>query len=197
MLPSFMTPEAIRSNEEWSRRQNAKAQRMIRDEGFMTIDEMLEAAEENCRKSLQCKQCGTGFKSYYTLERHRGSENCKRRQAAQKGEDFIPKCQTTRHCEVCDKTIKFYNWTRHLESKRHKEELRKLHEPAFYCELCDKKFGGKRPKVMLKKHTSKKHMQRAQKPKMGYVHNACCLTHGFKKMFLEGPSEKRQMVKVV
>ena len=160
---SFMTPEARSLNEAWSRRQNAKAQKMIRDEGFMTIDEMLEAAEENCRKSLQCKQCGTGFKSYYTLEKHIGSENCKKRQAEQKGEDYVPKCQTTRRCEVCDKTILFYNWTRHLETKGHKEAVRKLHEPAFYCELCDKTFGGNRPKVMLKKHlTSKKHMKRAQ-----------------------------------
>ena len=73
-----------------------------------------------------------------------------------------------------------------------------LHEPAFFCQICDKKFGGKRPKVMLKKHlTSKKHLQRAQKPKMGYVHNACCLTHGFKQLVLEGPSDQRQTVKVI
>ena len=54
---SFMTPEAIRSNDEWSRRQNAKAQQMIQDEGFMTIDQMLEAAEDNCQRSLRCKKC--------------------------------------------------------------------------------------------------------------------------------------------
>ena len=111
---SFMTPEAIRSNDEWSRRQNAKAQQMIQDEGFMTIDQMLEAAEENCQRSLRCKKCELQCSTYCNLDRHRGSENCKKRQAAQKGEDYVPKCQTTRRCEVCDLTIKFYNWTRHL-----------------------------------------------------------------------------------
>ena len=150
-------------------------------------------AENHCSK-----KSGLSCKSYYTLEKHRGSLSCKRREAAQKGEEYVPKCQTMKRCEVCDRELKFYNWNNHLQTKGHKEAVRKLHEPAFFCELCDKTFGGNRPKVMLKKHlTSKKHMKRAQAPKMGYVHNACCLTHGFKQLFLEGPSDQRQMVKVI
>ena len=49
---SFMTPEARRLNDEWSRRQRAKADQMIRDEGFMTIDQMLEASRRELAKII-------------------------------------------------------------------------------------------------------------------------------------------------
>ena len=158
---------------------------------------MLEAAEENCQRAMKCKKCGLQCGTYFNLDKHRGSENCKKREAEQKGEEYIPKSQRTRYCDTCEKDIKIYNWKKHLQTKTHTEINRKQTEPAFYCQICEKTFGGNRPKVMLKKHlSSKKHLKRAQAPKMGYVHNACCTQFGFEQLFLEGPSEKRQ-IKVV
>ena len=194
----FVTPEQKLANLRWLAKQRAKAQKMVEDEGFMTIDQMLEAADDNLKKSQKCKKCGLGFKSFYTLETHKGSQNCQKRQAELKGEVYIPKCQTMRHCPICDREVKFYNWKKHIQSKCHKEEVRKQNEPAFHCLICDKQFGGKRPKLMLKNHLqSKFHLKRAQKPKMGYIHNACCLKHSFEKLTLHGVSEKRQMVAVI
>lgn len=190
-----LTPEQTRLNEKWFAEQKVKAQKMIEDAGFMTIDQMLDAAEQNVLRAMSCSKCGMKCKSFYTLEKHQGSLSCKKKQAELKGEVYVPKCQTMRHCDICNRSVKFYNFNNHLQTKCHKEAVRQLHEPAFKCLVCDKEFGGRRPKVMLKKHLqTKRHLKRAQNPRMGYAHNACCLKHNFQKLTLHGVAEKRVMV---
>ena len=177
----FETPEAKRSNAEWSKRQAAKSLKMIEDLGFMSLEEMVQQAEANVARSKTCQHCGFFCSTYNRLSTHQASQNCKKRQAHQKGEVFIPLAKTYKKCDICDCEIMHYKWKQHLETSKHKEALRKQIEPAFYCDICDKEYGGKRPKLMLQKHLhTKKHLAKAKLPKMGYLHAKICSKHGFK-----------------
>ena len=182
----FETAEAKRLNEAWAKRQAAKSQKMIEDEGFLSMEQMYAQIEANQTESLTCKKCRLLCSTYHRLAAHQGSQNCKKRQADQKGEVFVPLAKTYKKCGVCNCEIMYYKWKQHLDTIKHREALRKQFEPAFYCDICDKEFGGKRPKLMLKKHLcSKKHVKRAKLPKGGSVHAMICKKHGFKNNMIK------------
>ena len=146
--------------------------------GFPDIESMILQSEANLRNSKTCKKCGLYLNDYYKLDRHKDSENCKRRQAKSKGETFVSKRQTKINCEICDKAIRFYNWNGHLLSAKHKDNVRVMNEPAFQCTVCDKVFKGGRPKLMLKKHLqTKKHLKKIEAPWNMFKHNKILRKH--------------------
>ena len=146
--------------------------------GVSSLEEALRKIEENERKAQTCELCGLYCSNYHTLETHRNSQTCKRRQAEKKGENFVSKKETRKRCEICNKSLLFYNWKGHLESSAHKENVRKMSEPAFMCTVCDKIFKGERPKQMLKRHMhSKKHLEKLKEPWNQGKHDALIRKH--------------------
>ena len=101
-----------------------------------------------------------------------------KKQAERKGEEFVMTKDTRKQCDICNKSILFYNWTRHLEGVNHKEKVRQLNEPGFQCTVCDKMFKGARPKRMLQRHMrSKKHLEKLGLPGNKWKHNALLKKH--------------------
>ena len=157
-----------------------KAQALLEAEGFLSIEQMLEQAETNVTKSLTCNKCNMVCKDHERLKTHKDSRNCKKRQAEQKGEEFIDEGKILRTCEVCSVSVQNLGWGRHLDSVRHRENVRKQTEPAFQCTVCDKTFDANRPKQQLKRHLQRaRHLAKARQPNMGYCHNAICRKHNF------------------
>ena len=151
---------------------------MFRGLGVTSIDDIIRQTEENVRLSKTCKKCGLFCRDYHKLEQHLNSQKCKQLQAEQKGEKFIPKRETRKQCDICNKSILFYNWTRHLEGVLHTENVRKMTEPAFQCTVCEKTFKGARPKQMLKRHlNSKKHLENVKQPWNKFKHNQLIKKH--------------------
>ena len=152
---------------------------MFRGLGVTGMEDIIRQTEENVRRSKTCKLCGLYCNNYYTLENHRGSQKCQKRQAEQKGETFVQKKETRKQCDICHKSILFYNWTRHLEGCYHLENVRILSEPAFQCTVCDKIFEkGDRPKRMLQIHMkSKKHIRKLEEPGNRWKHDKLMKKH--------------------
>ena len=120
---------------------------MFRGLGVTGLDDIIRQTEENVRRSKTCRLCGLYCSNYYTLEKH------------------VMTKDTRKQCDICNKSIMFYNWTRHLEGVNHKEKVRLLNEPAFQCTVCDKIFKGSRQKQMLKRHLqSMKHLDKLKEP---------------------------------
>ena len=121
-----------------------------------------------------CTLCGLHIPSDKNRRIHKNNQRCLKRQAKQKNVAFVPKRQQTKHCEICNKPIRYYRWKTHIESMMHKERVRKQFEPAFFCTVCGKEFSGSRAKRMLKRHmeSGKKHHANLKKPGMNSVHNA-------------------------
>jgi len=177
----FETAEASAFHAEWRKKQAIKNQKFIEETGYMTIEQIWEATERNVTKSRTCSKCGMVCKTVTHLANHRGSENCRKRQAEQEGKPFVPKRKTYRHCEICDASVLHYNWKGHIESQSHikKEEASK--EPEFECKICNKVFEkGPARRTMLKKHLNgPRHRKKAILPNNRYIHNACCRKHNF------------------
>ena len=152
---------------------------MFRGLGVTGLDDIIRQTEENVRQSKTCKLCHLYCANYHILESHRNSQKCKKRQAEQKGENFVMTKDTRKYCEICDKSILHYNWTRHLEGNCHREHIRILREPAFMCTVCDKIFEkGARPKRMLQIHMrSKKHLKKLNEPGNQSKHDALVQKH--------------------
>ena len=161
----FNSFEAKQNGKRFRAECNRRMEKMFRSLGVSSLDDIIRQTEENVRKSKTCRLCGFYCTNYHTLEIHRNSQRCKRRQAEKKGEIFVPKKQTPKRCDICNKSVLFYNWRGHLESVAHKENVRKMSEPAFQCTVCDKVFKGSRQKQMLKRHMqSKKHLEKLKEP---------------------------------
>ena len=166
------------------------------------MDDIERQIEENVRKSKTCKKCGLYLRDYYKLELHRNSQLCKKRQASQKGETFVTKAQTPKHCDICNRAVLTYNWSKHLRTKLHQENVRILNEPAFECTVCNRVFIKGRPKRMLKMHLrSKKHLQKLLVPGNRYKHNAIRKKHNFTDFCIETtplpPGESTSRVQVL
>ena len=161
----FTSFEAKQNGNRFRAESARKMAKMFQSFGVSSLEEALRKCEENERKDLTCKLCGLYCSNYYALETHRNSQRCKRMQAEKKGETFVSKKETLKRCEICNKSLLFYNWRGHLESSAHKENVRKMSEPAFMCTVCDKIFKGDRQKQMLKRHMqSKKHLEKLKEP---------------------------------
>ena len=177
----FNTAEAKENAKRFTKECDRRLGIIFRGLGVSCWSDIILQTEENVRRSKTCKLCGLFCNNYYTLENHRNSQNCRKRQANQKGETFVCKSQTRKQCEICDKSILFYNWQRHLESVNHLENVRKKNEPAFQCTVCDKIYKGARPKQMLKKHLrTKKHLKKLEEPWNKFKHNAIIQKHFLK-----------------
>ena len=70
---------------------NRRMEKMFRSLGVSSLDDIIRQTEENVRKSKTCRLCGFYCTNYHTLEIHRNSQRCKRRQAEKKGEFLFPK----------------------------------------------------------------------------------------------------------
>ena len=180
MASDTFTSEIAKQNAEKFRREsNARLKHSFSKMGVVDMHDIYRQIEENLTKSKTCKKCGLVMRDYYKLELHRNSQLCKKRQAEQKGETFVTKAQTPKHCEICDRSVLTYNWSKHLQTKCHLENVRILNEPAFECTVCDRVFNkGRRPKQMLKKHlSSKKHQKKLLIPGNKYKHKAILRKH--------------------
>ena len=114
-----------------------------------------------------CTLCGLHIPSDKNRRIHKNNQRCLKRQAKQKNVAFVPKRQQTKHCEICNKPIRYYRWKTHIESMMHKETARTR---ILLHGLCS----GSRAKRMMKRHleTGKKHHANLKKPGMNFVHNA-------------------------
>ena len=177
----FASEIAKRNAEKFRRESEERLQRAFKRWGVTSIDDMIRQAEENMRKSKTCRKCGFFCNDYYKLELHRNGQMCKKRQAEQKGETFVSKAQTPKHCEICNRSVLTYNWVKHLQAKCHLECVRVMNEPAFQCTVCDKVFDkGARPKRMLKIHLkSKTHIKKLEVPANRSKHNALLRKHNW------------------
>ena len=174
----FHSEEAKANGRRFRAECDRRLANIFRGLGVSCWDDIIQQTEDNVRQSKTCKLCNFYCANYYTLESHVNSENCKKRQAEQRGEDFVHKRESRKQCKICDKSILFYNWPRHLEGVYHLENVRKLAEPAFQCTVCDKVFKGGRPKVMLKKHLiTKKHLKKIEEPGNRWKHDALIKKH--------------------
>ena len=179
-MNTFRSAEAKENSLRFSAECNQRNSDLLM--GFSDIDSMIQASEENLRNSKKCSKCGLFVNDYYKLDMHIGSENCKQRQAKLKGETYVSKRQRKKLCEICNRSVLTYNWNGHLLSVKHKENVRRMNEPAFQCTVCDKIFKGARPKQMLKKHltTCQKHLKKLDEPWNKFKHNKIIRKH-FKK----------------
>ena len=151
-----------------------------REEGrrITCVEDLENYVDQIIHKHECCKFCGLHIPNGNNRLRHRDSERCLKLQAEQKGIVFVPKRDRTRHCDACNKDLRLYNWNKHLHTQCHAENVRKQHEPPFFCTICGKGFHGKRPKRMLKQHMmSKKHRANTKKRGMHSVHAALWRKH--------------------
>ena len=174
----FNSIEAKQNGKRFRAECDRRMVNIFRNLGVSCLDDIIRQTEENVRKSKTCKLCGFYCTNYHTLEIHRNSQRCKRRQAEKKGLTFLSKARTPKHCEVCCKSVLFYNWANHLQTQLHRENVRKMSEPAFQCTVCDNVFKGGRPKLMLKRHMrSKKHLEKLKQPWNQGKHDALIKKH--------------------
>ena len=146
---------------------------------YMSISEIIQEDE---MKRATCKLCGTLCKSEAHMLQHRGFLACRKKQAENKGETYIPENQRPAHCEICDKTVQQRRWKQHTDSKAHKMNVIKKDGRAFHCAICDSNFKGGRPKRMLRDHCCRwSHLKKLNNPPMNRAaHDAICELHGFK-----------------
>ncbi len=177
--PSFTGKAAKKACERFRESSRLERKRIFDSVNALSIEDIYRMTEENMTKAKTCTRCGLIVNDYYKLAVHKDSENCRKRIAEKNGEVFVPKRDTKKHCEICNITLKYYNWTRHLESVAHLENVRVMTEPAFHCSICNKVFKGDRPKRKLKRHLcSARHMKTLiDKPWNQSKHDAMLLKH--------------------
>jgi hypothetical protein len=137
------------------------------DINVMSIDDIHAAIERNLTKHLYtCSKCGKVMSSYSKVLNHMGNPTCRKRVAELNGLTYTPPGMVRFTCKFCKEEVQKCNWKRHEISVKHKRNLRialgkKCKSCKVYCcELCEKKFTGKRGKRDLTRHlTSKKHQK--------------------------------------
>ena len=146
---------------------------------YMSITEIIQ--EDEMRRAT-CELCGTLCKSEAHKIQHRGFLACRKKQADNKGETYIPEDKRPVHCEICNKTVQQRRWKYHTDSKMHKMNVIKKDGRAFHCAICDYTGKGGRAKRMLKNHCEKwGHLKKLNNPPMNRAaHDAICELHGFK-----------------
>ena len=169
---------------KWSRAFSAEMERQARQMleleprlAHMSAEEIIK--EDQIKRST-CKLCGIICKSWEHLQQHKGMLNCRKRQAMNKGEKYVPENQRPIYCDLCDKTVQHQRWVGHCESQAHKLNLIIQDGRAFKCPICDKTFNGKRPKRMLKNHMCRRiHLKKLEHPKNRESHDALIKLYGF------------------
>ena len=103
-----------------------------------------------------CKICKMICATTTAIFAHRGSENCRKRVAKNKGVPYVPQSKLPKYCKDCKVTLQAQNWSRHLTSTKHLQNI-SLKEDVFYCSICDKDFSHKaRPKRCFQRHLKNK-----------------------------------------
>ena len=159
-----------------------QARKLAEEEPRLKYMSITEIIQEDEMKRATCKLCGTICKSEAHMLQHRGFLACRKKQAENKGETYIPENQRPVHCEICDKTVQQRRWKQHTDSKAHKMNVIKKDGRAFHCAICDYTGKGGRAKRMLKNHCEKwSHLKKLNNPPMNRAaHDAICELHGFK-----------------
>ena len=180
-----ISPEQLRAEEKcmrelemmWSRAFSKEMERqekqLLKDEprlAHMSLDEIMKEDE---MKRNTCKLCGLICPSWEHLQQHEGLLRCRKREAKNKGETYVPECERPVHCDICDKTVQQRRWSQHVQSQRHKLNIIMKDERAFQCPICDKTFAGKRRKRMLKLHICRvTHLKKLEHPDNRAKHDA-------------------------
>ena len=145
---------------------------------YMSPGEIIE--EDEIRRAT-CKLCGELCKSEAHMRQHKGMLRCRKKQAENKGETFVPESQQPIHCDICGKSVQQRRWKQHIDSNAHKLNVLKKDGRAFHCPICDKQCKGARPKRMLKDHLTRPIHQKKLTPTLNREsHDAICKLHGFK-----------------
>ena len=142
MMYSRIFKEVVQREHEKMLREEPRLATMTEEE-IITQDEMRRAT---------CELCGMVLKSREHMLQHKDMLKCRKRQAANKGEDYVPEQKRPVHCDVCDKTVQQRRWDQHIQSKAHKLNVMLKSGVGFQCFICDKPFEGKRAKRGLKDH---------------------------------------------
>jgi len=165
----------------FSKEMDRQAELMLKEEprlAHMTPEEIIQ--EDNIERST-CKLCGYLCPSWQHVEQHKGKLACRKRQAANKGEEYTPESERPVYCDVCEKSVQHRAWSRHLDSQSHKLNLIcRDGTRAFKCPICDKGFHGKRRKRMLKLHLGRKtHLKKLGHPDNRAKHDILVKLYGF------------------
>ena len=160
---------------------------------YMTPGEIIQ---EDDIKRATCPLCGIIYRSEIHMLQHKDMLRCRKRQAHNKGETYVPFEQQPVHCDLCDKTMQQRRWGGHINSQAHKLNVIIKDGRAFNCPVCDKNFtSGTRPKRMLLNHLTRKiHLKKLHHPKNRASHDAVCKLHGFE---IETTKLLQKMIKVV
>ena len=155
-----------------------------------------EIIQDDNMKRATCPLCGILCQSEIHMLQHKGMLRCRKKQAENKGESYLPPCKRPVHCDICDVTMQQQRWSDHVKSKAHKFNVIIQDGRAFNCPICDKDFSsGTRPKRMLKKHLERPiHLKKLSHPRNRASHDAVCKLHGFE---IDTTKLLKTMIKVV
>ena len=160
---------------------------------YMSPSEIID--EDNIKRAT-CPLCGQICLSEIHMLQHKDMLRCRKKQAKNKGETYVPPHKRPVHCDLCDKTMQQQRWGYHCDSQAHKLNVIIKDGTAFNCPICDKNFScGTRPKRMLLNHLSRKiHLKKLTDPKNRASHDAICNLHGFE---IDTTKHLKKMIKVV
>ena len=154
---TFFTEESRKAGEDWLKDMNARTERMGSPDYWHKI------YDEQCLKLRTCPLCDKVCTSQWKMDyKHRGSKECLRTQAENRGEIYTAPSKTLVQCE-CGKSVMFCNFPKHLDSDLHRNAMTKR---EVCCKICNKTFVGKRPLRDLKAHLkTRKHKKTVQSAK--------------------------------
>ena len=181
-------------------REMARQEKQLAEEeprlAYMTPAQIIQ--EDDIRRAT-CTLCGMLCQSETHMLQHRDMLRCRKQQAKNKGETYVPENKRPVHCDICDKTMQQQRWSQHVNSNAHKLNVIISDERAFYCPICDKNFtSGTRPKRMLKNHLSRSiHLRKLSHPKNRESHDAICKLHGFEFDTTKLLQKMQRVVKIV
>ena len=145
-----------------------------------SYSELQEEYRKLVIKNRTCDLCGFESRTLWHLDnRHRKSNGCKKRQAANKGILYISEAIFAANrivtCE-CGYKIRNKNLLKHIQGAFHKNNLAK--KCGYRCDPCGKVFGGKRPKKNYDQHCrGKRHLKKlSQSTHPGHIPTPCPTT---------------------
>ena len=140
-----------------------------------------EIIQEDDIKRATCELCGIICQSEIHMLQHKDMLRCRKQQAKNNGETYVPESKRPVRCEICDITMQHQRWSGHINSKAHKLNVIIQDGRAFNCPICDKNFSnGVRPKRRLLHHLCRKiHLKKLQDPKNRASHDALVKLYGF------------------
>ena len=160
---------------------------------YMSPSEIID--EDNIKRST-CPLCGQICLSEIHMLQHKDMLRCRKKQAQNKGETYVPPHKQAVHCDICDKTMQQQRWGPHIDSQAHKLNAIIKEGRAFNCPICDKNYtGNKFPKRSLRKHLCRPiHLKKLSHPKNRASHDALIELYGFK---INTTKLLKKMIKVV